>query len=250
MLRHRKHRRREGAFFVEGPRVFLTAAETGAPVENVLYAPDLLASEPVRLAIERLRAGGVRCESVTRHVFEWVSERDHPTGIGAIVAAEDRSADELPAAEDALYVALLEVSDPGNLGAIMRTMDAVGGTGLLLVGRTTDPTHPTAIKASMGALFTVPHARVDDVDALLEWARGRRLRTVGTSAHADRPAWDADLRPPILLVLGSEREGLDERTMQLLDERVTLPMRGDATSLNLAVAAGVLLYEVRRPGRA
>lgn len=248
-LRQRKQRRREGVFFVEGPRVFLAAVDAGAAIETVIHAPKLLTSEPAHAAVERLRRAGVRCEEVSAAVFEWISDRDHPTGIGAIVVDVSVTPHELPAPDDALFVALVGVSDPGNLGAVLRTLDAVRGAGLLLVGDTTDPTHPTAVKASMGALFTVPVARVADVAALLEWARARGLTAIGTSSHARMSAWDADLRAPVLLVMGSEREGLDRDALAMLGGSVALPMWGDATSLNLAVATGVLLYEARRSAR-
>jgi len=249
-LRQRKARRREGAFVVEGPRGFLAAVESGARIEAVLHAPDLLTSDLVAAAILRLAAGGTRVEELSKAVFERMSERDNPTGIAAIVTDPVIDAADMPARAKAVYVALVGVSDPGNLGAVTRTVDAVGGDGLLLVGDTTDPTHPTAVKASMGALFTVPCARLRDLEALLEWSRDRGLTAVGTSAHAERGAWQIDLRPPLLLVMGPEREGLDGAALAALDSAVSLPMKGGATSLNLAVATGALLYESLRQSEA
>jgi len=296
-LLQRKHRRREDAFFIEGPRAFLSAVEAGAPIETVFYSPDLLTSPFVRhvLAGDGGEPGGVeggavnrrglatgapdrpdlatgafgpadlavgavdrpvlaldpvvRVVSVPAEVFATLSDRDHPTGIGAIVRPVEVELAELRVRPADVFVALAGVSDPGNLGAILRTMDALGAAGLVLVGpETTDPYHPTAVKASMGALFTVPLARAAWAE-LWEWAARARARTVATSARAELASWSAAalVDRPLVLLLGGERQGLPAEALERADRRVAIPMGGHATSLNLAVAAGILLYEARRP---
>jgi TrmH family RNA methyltransferase len=149
---------------------------------------------------------------------------------------------------DGIYVGLVEIGDPGNLGTVIRTMDAVGTAGLILVGHTVDPYHPTAVKASMGALFSSPHCHVDAVDDLLKWTSEMGIQTVATSAKAELSFWQAKPRFPVCLILGSEGQGLPQEVFETADLSVTIPMTGQATSLNLAVAAGILLFEMRRPG--
>lgn len=241
-----KHRRRESAFVVEGPRLFLAACQARQPIEHVITAPDLLTSRAALEEAARLSEIGIPSSQVSADVFASMSLRDHPTGIAAIVGARERDPVDIPDAPDGLFVALARVADPGNLGTILRTLDAAGGAGLLLVGATTDPHHPTAVKASMGALFTVPWARVADVQALCDWSVGRGLRTVGTSAHAPAPPDAVVLGPPLVLVFGPERDGLSPEELLQLDDTVGLPMWGEVTSLNLAVAAGILIYDARR----
>ena len=248
-LRQRKYRREEKAFFVEGPRAFLAAVETGAPVEAAIYSRQLLRSEACYAAIEQLAAQGVVCEEVTSELFAAVAERENPAGIGAIVTASSVALDDLAVNAGNLFIALVEASDPGNVGAVLRTLDAVGGAGLILVGESTDPFHPTAVKASMGALFTTPLCEVDSLANVLAWAEQRGVQIAATSARAAQVYWEATYQTPLLFLMGSERHGLSPATLAAADLRVTIPMQGSVTSLNLAIAASLLLYEAVRQGR-
>jgi len=255
-LRQRKHRRAEGAFFAEGPRAVLAALQAGAPIEVIIHAPELLTSEVARRALTET---AVPIVTVSAPVFGSLSERDHPTGIGAVVGIAEPDLAALAVRPGQIYVVLAGVSDPGNLGTILRTMDAVGTAGLILVGpETTDPYHPTAVKASLGALFTIPITRAAWSD-LWAWAAEHGVRTVATSAHAERAFWDpgaiceAGSMPapgadsaPILLLFGGERTGLGTEVIARADACLRIPMWGTVSSLNLAVAAGLVLYEARR----
>ena len=245
-LQQKKYRRQEEAFFVEGIRAVLMALERRAPVETVVYAPELLTSEIAWEAIARWQAAGGEATMISGDLFHTISERDNPVGLGAVVATRLHSLAALTASEGDIFVALDDISDPGNLGTIVRTLDGMGGAGLILVGQTTDPFHPTAVRASMGALFTVPVAEVGDMDEVWKWAQANSAQTIATSAHADELFWAADYRFPVLLLLGSEGEGLPPAVLERADLSVSIPMHGASSSLNLAVAAGLLLYELRR----
>jgi TrmH family RNA methyltransferase len=220
--------------------------ERNAPLDTIVYAPDLLTSDAGRAAVAGQQAQGARVVAVSAEVFASFSERDNPVGLGAIANVHLHELAALPEAPDAIFVALDAVSDPGNLGTIVRTMDGMGATGLILVGHTTDPFHPTAVKASMGALFSVPVAEAATLNVLWGWAAQRGLHTIATSARAPLSFWEAPYRFPALLLLGSEGEGLAAGVLQRAELAVTIPMRGVSSSLNLAVAAGLLLYELRR----
>jgi TrmH family RNA methyltransferase len=143
-------------------------------------------------------------------------------------------------------VALHTVGNPGNVGAIVRTASAAGAGGVILIGPSADPYDPVAVKASMGALFTVPVATAESAAEFLAWAVGRGVCVAATSARAGTSCWDATLRLPLALLLGSEGAGLPDDVLAAADVQIAIPMTGTAESLNLAVAAGVLLYEVRR----
>ncbi len=125
-------------------------------------------------------------------------------------------------------------------------MDAAGGSGVIVIGDSADAYHPTAVKASMGTLFNVPVCTAGAVEDVLSWARARRLAMVTTSARGETLLWDATYELPALLLFGSEGSGLAPDVLARGDSSVRIPMRGSATSLNLAVAVGVVLYEVRR----
>ena len=230
-LRQKKYRQREGAFFVEGIRVVLTALEQGAPVDTLIYAPELLTSDIARQALTAEETAGRRVVAVAADVFQSLSERDNPTGFGAVINVSLCPLERLPVAPDAIIVALDAVSDPGNLGAILRTMDGMGASGLVLIGETTDPFHPTSVKASMGALFSIPVAVIDTFDAVWDWARAYELQTIATSAQARQRYWDARYQFPALLLLGSEGEGLPPNVLQDADLAVTIPMFGTGSSL-------------------
>lgn len=245
-LHQKKYRVREGAFFVEGIRVVLAALEQAAPIETLIYAPELLTSDVALQAIESYRSQGGQVAAVTADVFQSISARDNARGLGAIIATQVKSPADFVARDDDIFVAVENVSDPGNLGTIVRTVDAVGAAGVILVGQSTDPFHPTAVRASMGALFSAPVATAATFDELWNWAREQRLQTIATSAHAKHAFWDAGYRLPALLLLGSEGEGLSEEVQARADLAIAIPMYGVSSSLNLAVAAGLLLYELRR----
>jgi len=245
-LRRKKVRQQEGAFFIEGIRVVLSALEQGVPVETLVYSPDLLTSDVAWEAIATQRAAGSELAELSGEVFASISERDNPVGLGAIVRTRLCTLAELAVTADAIFVAAEDLADPGNLGTLVRTLDGVGAAGLILVGQTTDPFHPTAVKASMGALFTVPVCEVGDLDEVWAWAQAARLFTIATSARASHNFWEAGYRFPALLLLGSEGEGLGADVLQQAHQAVSIPMYGRASSLNLSVAAGLLLYELRR----
>lgn len=252
-LRSAAERRRQGRFFVEGPRLVLGALDAGAPVEQLLLAPALCRSAAVteRLAVIGAGITGPPIVELSAAAFTALSDRDGPTGIGAVVARSDRRLADLVIDPDALVVAALDLADPGNLGSLLRTMEASRSTALVLCGDAgTDPEHPTAAKASMGALFRVPTFE-ETVEGLLSWARAEGLTVVASSAHGSEAHWDEGVLDdlswaPVLLLLGSERRGLPQDLLAAADRRVRIPMVGSGTSLNVAVAAGILLYELRR----
>lgn len=243
-LGRKKYRRQEGAFFAEGLRVVLSAIENNATIDTIVYCDDLLTSYVAREMLAEERAAGTRCVEISAQLFRNISDRDDPVGLGAIIAANWTTVDDLSVAPDDILVALIGISEPGNLGTILRTIDAVGAAGCLLVGQTVDPYHPTAVKASMGTIFSMPICHLNDPGELLDWAMSKSLHKIATSAHAKDSFKGAVYRFPVLLMLGSEGEGLPSRILNRADISVAIPMAGSASSLNLAVASGIFLYEL------
>jgi len=246
LLADRRHRRREGAFVVEGVQPTWRAVEAGWDVEALVVCPPLLGDSPALAMIEDLRSRGVRVLHLSRELFERLSDRDGPSGLAAVVRARSLDLAAFPVGPEAVVVALHRVANPGNLGTIVRTVDAVGGAGIVLVGDTADPFAPAAVKASMGSLFAVPIARVPTVEAFLDWAARHGVTVLATSGYATAEHWDVEYRPPLAVLLGNEGEGLPDAALEGADVRVRIPMAGTAESLNLSVAAAVMLYEARR----
>jgi TrmH family RNA methyltransferase len=245
-LAKRKEREERGAFVVEGIRTVWQALDSGAGIEVILVAPELLTSEAARLKVEDAASNGVPVVRVTRPVFESLASRENPSGLAAVVRVSKRTLHDINIDSDAILVCLHEVGNPGNLGTIIRTVDAIGGSGVIVIGEATDPHHPVAVKASMGALFNIPMARVENLEKLFLWARKHGIAVVTTSSRARDLHWSIAYPSPVLLLFGSEGEGLADVQVEQGDLAVRIPMYGTADSLNLAVAVGVLLYEVKR----
>jgi RNA methyltransferase, TrmH family len=246
LLGDRKHRRREGAFVVEGIQPVWQAVEAGADVEVLVVAPALVGSRAAELVAGQ-EAAGTRVAKVTGELFARLSARDGPSGLAAIVRARLPGLANLAVTPDAVFVALHEVGNPGNLGTIIRTADAAGAAGVVLVGPAADPFDPAAVKASMGALFAVPVARAADTAELFAWTARSGVSVTTTSAKAERSFWEAGYPRPLVLLLGAEGAGLPGDALAAGDAQVRIPMTGTAESLNLAVAAGLLLYQARKP---
>ncbi|MBO9317999.1 MAG: RNA methyltransferase [Chloroflexus sp.] len=243
-LKQRKARDEQGRYLIEGIRPVAEAIQCGAPLEMLIVAPDLLSSAFAHDVITTYAAEGGKILTVSAAVFTSLTEKEHPQGLAAVGYIRYTTLSELPPAAVG-WVALVEVADPGNLGTILRTADGAGFSGVILVGTTTDPFDPAAVRASMGALFSQHIVRTDWRD-LLAWCRQRQITLVGSS---DRGACDYRTAPysrPLVLVLGSERHGLSDEQLADCDLVVRIPMRGRSDSLNLAVAAGILMYEITR----
>jgi len=242
-LRDRKERSQTGLFLVEGILHVGEAAEAGWEIDTLLYSSDLLTSEFGNQLVERLIAnGGVRCQPVSADAFGSVTEKENPQGILALVRQKFTSLQELTPQKFRFGAAAVSPQDPGNLGTILRTVDAVGADGLLLLDGGVDPFHPSAVRASMGTLFWKPVVQTS-FDEFVSWARGHDYCLIGTSARGDANYQHTSRDgKPFVLLLGSEQKGLSSEQIEACDILVRLPMRGRASSLNLAVAAGVLLY--------
>ena len=248
-LRLRKYRQREGLFFIEGIRIVEEALTANAPVETLVYAPDLLVSERARTIVERLDPA--RCLALSGDLFRTLSQREAPQGIAATVQIKDPPLSEIPLGDDLLVIVAYQLRDPGNLGTIIRTADAAGATGIVVVEPSVDLYDPGTVRATMGSLFALPIVRLADWAVLSRWfddlrAAGVPLQVVASSAHATQLHFEADYRRPLVLLVGSERRGLPQAVRESADIQVRLPMSGRATSLNVAAATAALVYEIVR----
>lgn len=248
-LRLQKYRQREGCFLIEGIRIVEEALACGAPVETLVYAPDLLVSERAQALVERVAPAQHLC--LSGDVFRTLSDRDDPQGIAAVVRIEERSLADIPPADDLLVIVAYQLRDPGNLGTIIRTADAAGATGVVIVEPSVDLYDPQTVRATMGSLFALPIVRLVGEAALSRWhqdlrAAGLPLLVVASSAHGQQAHFEVDYGRPLTLLVGSERHGLPPPVREEADVLVRLPMTGRATSLNVAAATAALVYEVIR----
>ncbi|MCB0016433.1 MAG: RNA methyltransferase [Anaerolineales bacterium] len=245
-LSQRKHRRREGLFVVEGIRPVLAALENGWSVQQLIVCPERLNSPVALDAVAAAAERGLPVAEIGAALLDKVAGWEHGTGLLALVASALPALSSWQVPEQALLLAVEAPGDPGNLGTIMRTLDAVAGYGLILVGGGTDPFHPGAVRASMGALFTVPVAAVASLAELYAWAGAQQLPVWATSARATDDCWSAEWPARLMLLMGSEQTGLSAEALAAAANQIRIPMWGDASSLNLAIASSLLLYEYRR----
>lgn len=243
-LRQHRERNTSRLFVAEGITHVGAAVESGAALEYILYAPDLLKSDFGLALARRAERQGLAVEAVTAEVFESLAEKDNPAGILAVVRQGDLTLDRLAVTPQSWYAALVAPQDPGNIGTILRTVDAVGASGLILLDGGADAFHPGAVRASLGAIFYHPVA-VTDFESFMAWARRSGCMVAGSSARGAVDYASVPLQRPLVLVLGSEQKGLSTAQRDACDVLLGLPMNGRVTSLNLAVAAGVLLYALR-----
>lgn len=240
-LKDRKYREETGLFFVEGIRLAYDAMRNPKNIKTLIFSQDLSNSMNSVEIVKNARILGIPVLEVGADVFKSLSVKDGPQGLAAVVKQEweDLSQTTEYAGN---WTALVEVADPGNLGTILRTSDATGGMGVILVGQCTDAFDPATARASMGSIFSQRIVKVGK-DAFIEWARNSQQLIIGTSDRAELDYKDVMYSPDSIILMGSERHGISEDIEAVCKETVSIPMSGICDSLNLAVAASVIMYE-------
>ena len=236
-LHLRKEREASGLFLAEGLKIVTEAVELG-------YAPAILmhgakgADHPMLRRAANLAGETVE---VTPEILAKVSRRENPQNVLGVFHQRFSELADLDPARNGLMIGLEEVRDPGNLGTIIRTADAAGCAGVILIGETCDPYSVEAVRATMGSIFAVPIARAS-TDEFLAWRSAWPGRVVGTLLTASEDFRHAAYDRPSLILLGNEQAGLSARLADACDVAVKIPMHGRADSLNLAAAAAVMIY--------
>jgi TrmH family RNA methyltransferase len=242
----RAARLEEGAFVIEGPTLVHEALTAGLVLQDVFAAPG--ADEPLVAAV---RAAGTPVWEVSAEVLARAVDTVTPQGMAAIaprleVPVEDAVA---LAAAGPLVLVLVDVSDPGNAGTLVRAAEASGAAAVLFCGGSVDPCNPKCVRASAGALFHLPVAIGGEAGPVLERLRGAGVQTAATVVRGGTPYDAADLTGPLALVVGSEAHGLPDAVVGAVDLRLGIPMVGRSESLNVAMAGSILCFESLRQRR-
>lgn len=239
-LAQAKTRKNTGLFLVEGIHHVGAAVEADWYLKTILYAPDLLTSDYARDLVQVAAKKGVRCQSASADILRSLAGKENPQGILASVRQRETTLAGLKSFKSG--AAVLAPQDAGNVGTILRTLDAAGADALILLDGGVDIYHPKVVRASMGALFWKPVVRTS-FDEFLTWTEKKNLLRIGTSARGTSDLSSLRLSDKgWVLLLGSEQKGLTQAQVDACDYLVSLPMRGRGTSLNLGVAAGIFLY--------
>ncbi|WP_395611506.1 TrmH family RNA methyltransferase [Allosphingosinicella sp.] len=240
-LREKKHRRAEGLFLAEGLRILTEAREAGRLPERIFFSD--ASHKLVEALIEAVEAAGGDAIETSEDILHKISGKENPQAVVGVFRQFDTSLTALDRAAAPLWIVAQALRDPGNLGTILRTGDAVGAGGLILIDDCADPFSVEAVRASMGALFTqrIATARWEEFTA---WLRAGPGQLVGTSLNTSHDYQEPRYQAPTFLLVGNESQGLPPAYEAECDLLVKIPMLGKADSLNAAVATAVMAYEV------
>jgi RNA methyltransferase, TrmH family len=242
-LRDKKHRRREGLFLAEGLRILTEAREAGTLPDMLFFAPEGATHSLARQLIDETEAAGGDVIETTPDILSKLSGKENPQTLVGVYRDRLTPLSQLDRSSAGIWIVAQALRDPGNLGTILRTSDAVGGGGLILVDDCVDPFSVEAVRASMGALFTqkIATARWPEFVA---WLRQGPGQLVGTSLRTEVDYQSPGYEAPTFILVGNEAQGLPAEYERDCDLLVKMPMLGKADSLNAAVATAVMAYEV------
>ncbi len=243
----KKFRDEQHAFMAEGLKLVIDALDLGWQINTLVFAKLARGNPAVEKVAARAVAAGGTVLEVSEKVLTAITRRDNPQAVVGVFAQRLVPLAEVRPVVGDVWVALDRVRDPGNLGTVIRTVDAVGAKGVILVGDTTDPFALETVRATMGSIFAVPVARASQ-EAFLAWRKGFSGIVAGTHLKGAVDYRSVDFAGrPVLLLMGNEQQGLTEELARACDRLLRIPQAGRADSLNLAVATGVMLFEIRRP---
>jgi TrmH family RNA methyltransferase len=244
-LRDRKQRQKEGLMVVEGHDELEVALGCGVSPRTLFYSPALFGAVDSQALLARFREQPAEMIEVESRVFKKMAYRENPDGWLALVPIPARKLEDLALGPAPLVAVVEAVEKPGNLGAILRSADAAGCDAVILCDPTVDLGNPNVVRSSRGTVFSVPVA-VASSEAALRWLKARGIRVVAASPEAETLYTRVDLRGPVAIAVGAERQGLSDVWRRAADQRACIPMRGRIRSLNVASAAALFLFEAVR----
>lgn len=246
-LGSRRFREQEGKFLVEGVRFVEEALNSTWSVEMLVYCRRIIENQRGKALLENAASRGVSQIEVEDTLFGELAGTGTPQGVLAMVRQRGTTLDDLQAeGTPALLVLVDGVQDPGNLGTIVRSADAAGAGGVILLKGTSDIYNPKALRATMGSIFHVPVVQGLDAGDVMPYFTRRGIKTVAGDPRGEKVVYESDLTVPCALVVGSEAGGAGEAVLGMVSERVRIPMPGRAESLNVAISTAILLYEAVR----
>lgn len=236
-------RSRTGLYLIEGIRHVAQAVEQKAPLQSIFCDPSVLSNRFGRKLVEKLWIAGVPGVRLSPQLYRRLTLAADPQGIGAVVRQEWSRMEDLFTARDSLWLGIESIESAGNLGTIIRTAEAAGVSGILLIGSASDPWDPATVRASMGSLFSQKFVRCTARE-FGQWVKVRGVAVVGSSPSGLLSYRELRCQWPMVLLLGGEKEGLSDHLKETCDFIVRIPMVSRCDSVNVAVAAGVLLFEM------
>ncbi len=247
-LHQKKHRESSGRFLAEGLRVLSEAVERGHAIETLVLLEPMRSHRVGRRLEAACLEGGGEVLVVSEAVLAKVARKDNPQGAVGVLRQRWETLESIDARRDFCWVALESIRDPGNLGTILRTCDAVGAEGAILIDHCCDPYSIEGVRASMGSVFAQRLVRAE-FDEFRHWRHKQGGILVGASLKGTMDYQEISYPRPVFLFMGNEQSGLPESYEDACDSLVRIPMRGGADSLNVSIAASLMLYEIYNQDR-
>ena len=241
-LKEKKQRDLEGLFIIEGMKLVQEAIQEGAEIETIVVCEDCIKDEKIEQKM-LYEIAKYECIYVSQKVFYWMSDVSNPQGILAIIRKKNQ-AQKINYKEDIL-IALDGIQDPGNLGTILRTIDSVGLSQVLLSKNSVDPYNPKVVRSTMGAIFRVNMIETENFVLDLKEAKKHKFEILATSLEESKSIYEVEYRKKVI-VIGNEANGVSREILDIADQKIKIPMIGKTESLNASVATGIILYEYVR----
>ncbi|UTO28411.1 TrmH family RNA methyltransferase [Bartonella harrusi] len=246
-LNQKKNRNQEGLFMAEGLKLVIDALNLGWTIQTLIFSKSITGNTAIENTAAHTVANGGFVIKASQKVMESITRRDNPQTVIGIFKQQWQPLETIKEQIEDVYVALDRVRDPGNLGTIIRTADAVGAKGVILIGEATDPFSPETVRATMGSIFAIPLYRCDE-NTFVNWSKNLKAMVVGTHLKGSTDYRKINFKNgPVILLMGNEKQGLSDILTNRCDKLARIPQSGRADSLNLAIATALMLYEIRRP---
>lgn len=240
---HRSYRDASKQFYVEGVRNFIRVIDNSFDISTIIYSQKLLTCAIARKLVRQSRRAGVPCLNITPEQFRRISHTEKASGIGAIVHQRWENLDHISSQGGLCWIILEKVRSPGNFGTLIRTSEAFGGAGFILLGNSVDPFDPNVVRASMGSIYNQKFIRTG-FSQLNKWLHHSNHTVIGASADGAFDCHNFNYPTTTFICLGEERQGLTQKQRDLCQHFVRIPITSTVDSLNLAVAGSLLMYEI------
>lgn len=248
-LKSKKNRQKNNMFIIEGVRFLEFVVENNVPIIEICFSNELYKTSGGEELLDRAYKMGLKISEIDTKIFSSITDTKNTQGVIALVELEDMrfNIDEY---RDKLILILDRIQDPGNLGTIIRTADAAGVDLVVLSKGTVDPYNEKVLRSTMGSIFTVPILIEDDITGLIHYLKDNNYSIISSYLQTEDRYDQIDYRGPVAIVIGNEANGVSEEIIKLSDKYAKIPIWGKAESLNVGVAAGILMYHASNSRRA
>lgn len=241
-LQLKKNRKMYKQFIIEGIRIVEECLLYDLPMEYIIYSQELMKSKGGSQLLENA-TNTHNCYEVSHDIFLKLSDTDNPQGILAVVNMRDHDLETISMEENAFFLVLDRIQDPGNLGTIVRTAEAAGADAVILTKGCVDPYNSKTVRATMGAVLHIPIIETENNEEWLKTLKSNRMKLIASDLDTDKTYLDIDYRGRIAIIIGNEANGIDKELLQKVDISVKIPLLGKIESLNASIAAGILIYK-------